>query len=238
MRGTGIGGITKEAKGTRARKERDRANEGPCRRKAPARSRLVLSVSVLLLVLLSASAAPARGDGSGITVINVAPQFSGLSIRTEDGLNYIDVVVSDYNSWSDIFRVRVEVLDSLQAAVADVVFQAYPDNVTLTRQPRFTEPVGSYLVWTLSQATVNSQPVTVEERTEMRVTFVLSPVKGAWVSVTATDLGGLEAFVEVQYSAGFFGGLPQIPAFFVAAFALAAAAVIVRLRIRRDRRGE
>ena len=93
-------------------------------------------------------------------------------------------------------------------------------------------------MWTLSQATVNSQPVTVEERTEMRVTFVLSPVKGAWVSVTATDLGGLEAFAEVQYSAGFFGGLPQIPALLVAAFALAATAVIVRLRIRRDRRGE
>src|SRR2546427_12262346 len=72
----------------------------------------------------------------------------------------------------------------------------------------------------------------------MRVTFVLSPVKGAWVSVTATDLGGLEAFAEVQYSAGFFGGLPQIPALLVAAFALAATAVIVRLRVRRDRRGE
>jgi hypothetical protein len=232
--------VATEATGTSAQKERerDRAHEGLRRRKAAVRSRLVLAASVLLVLLLSASSAPARGDGSGITVINVAPQFSGLSIRTEDGLNYIDVVVSDYNSWADIFRVRVEVLDSLQASVADVSFQQYPDNVTLTRQPRFTEPVGSYLVWALSSATVNTQPVTVEERTEMRVTFVLSPVKGTWVSVTATDLGGLEAFAEVQYSAGFFGGLPQIPALFVAAFALAAAAVVVHVRIRRDQRAD
>src|SRR5207245_10407908 len=97
VRGTGIGGITREAKGTRARKERDRANEGPRQRKAPARS-LVLSVSVLLLFLLSASAAPARADGSAITVINVAPHFSGCSIRTRSAPTYIGVVLSGYTS--------------------------------------------------------------------------------------------------------------------------------------------
>jgi len=204
-----------------------------------ARSLSVPAMALLtLLILTSGAGMPAAAQGGGITVINVPPQFSGFSIRTQDGLNYIDVVVSDYNAWSDIFRVRVEVLDDLRAAVADVAFQQYPDNITLIRQPEFTEPVGSYLVRSLSSATYNTQPVTVEERTEMRVTFVLSPVKGTWVSVTATDLGGLEAFAQVQYSAGFFGGLPQIPALFVTAFALASALVIVRLRIRRDRRGE
>ena len=204
-----------------------------------ARSLSVPAMALLTLLILTGGAGmPAAAQGGGITVINVPPQFSGFSIRTQDGLNYIDVVVSDYNAWSDIFRVRVEVLDDLRAAVADVAFQQYPDNITLIRQPEFTEPVGSYLVRSLSSATYNTQPVTVEERTEMRVTFVLSPVKGTWVSVTATDLGGLEAFAQVQYSAGFFGGFPQIPALFVAAFALASALVIVRLRIRRDRRGE
>ena len=219
-------------------------------RRAPARagSRSCRLLGLLALAVLLASSVrpgatpthspPVAPEGGGITVINVPPQFSGFSLRTQDGLNYIDIVVSDYNSWSDIFRVRVEVFDNFQAAVADVAFQQYPDNVTLTRQPRFTQPVGSYLVWSLSSATVNTQPVTVEERTEMRVTFVLSPVKGTWVSVTATDLGGLEAFAQVQYSTGFFGGFPQIPALFVAAFAFASALVIIRLRIRRDRRGE
>ena len=202
---------------------------------------LVAFVVLLTLGSVRGSAAgplPPVAPDDGITVINVPPQFSGFSIRTQDGLNYIDVVVSDYNAWSDIFRVSVDLLDDLRAPVAEVAFQQYPDNVTLTRQPRFTQPVGSYLVWSLSSATVNTQPVTVEERTEMRVTFVLSPVKGAWVSVTATDLGGLEAFAQVQYSTGFFGGFPQIPALFVAAFAFASALVIIRLRIRRDRRGE
>ena len=95
---------------------------------------------------------PPVASDDGITVINVPPQFSGFSIRTQDGLNYIDVVVSDYNAWSDIFRVSVDVLDDLRAPVAEVAFQQYPDNVTLTRQPQFTEPLGSYLVRTLSSA--------------------------------------------------------------------------------------
>jgi len=214
--------------------------------RAGSRRRRILGFLALAVLLVSSArlgagptgAPPVAREGGGITVINVPPQFSGFSIRTQDGLNYIDVVVSDYNSWLDIFRVRVEVLNDLRASVADVAFQQYPDNVTLTRQPEFTEPLGSYLVRSLSSATYNTQPVTVEERTEMRVTFVLSPVKGAWVSVTATDLGGLEAFAEVQYSAGFFGSLPQIPSLFVAIFALAAAALVVRVRIRRDRRAK
>ncbi len=213
---------------------------------APRRRRGLLALLVAVLPLLvslgfpthSDPLAPVSAQGGGVTVINVPPQFSGFSIRTQDGLNYIDVVVSDYNSWADIFRVRVEVLDNLQAAVADVAFQQYPDNVTLTRQPQFTEPLGSYLVRALSSATYNTQPLTVADRTEMRVTFVLSPVKGTWLSVIATDLGGLEAFAEIEYSPGFFGGLPWVPAIFVAAFAIVGAVVMVGVRVRRDRRGE
>jgi len=202
---------------------------------------LVAFVVLLTLGSVRGSAAgplPPVAPDDGITVINVPPQFSGFSSRTQDGLNYIDVVVSDYNAWSDIFRVSVDVLDDLRAPVAEVAFQQYPDNVTLTRQPQFTEPLGSYLVRTLSSATVDVRPVTVEQRTQMLVTFVLSPVRGTWVSVTATDLGGLEAFAEVEYAANFFGGLPWVPAIFVAAFASVVAVIVVGRRIRRDLHGE
>jgi len=52
----------------------------------------------------------------------------------------------------------------------------------------------------------------IPERTEMRVTFVMSPVNGKWLSVTATDLSGLTAFAQVEYSPGFLGRLPTINA--------------------------
>src|SRR5437667_5611668 len=74
-------------------------------------------------------------EGGGVTVINVPPQFSGFRIRTQDGVNYIDVVVSEYNSWSDIFRVQVAIQYDLQATVAPGPVQHYPDNATFDRQP-------------------------------------------------------------------------------------------------------
>lgn len=199
----------------------------------------------LLLVLLLAHAAnasaprdPVQPQGGGVTVINVPPQFSGFRIRNQDGLNYIDVVISDYNSWADIFRVEVAIENEMQTAVADVAFQQYPDNVTLTRQPQFTEPVGSFLVRSLSGATYSTTGQSVPERTEMRVTFVMSPVNGKWLSVTATDLAGLEAFAQVEYGAGFLGRLPVVSGWILVAVALFFSVVLVAVRVRRDRIGE
>lgn len=178
------------------------------------------------------------GARDGVTVINVPPQFSGFRIATRDGLNYIDVVVSDYNSWEDIFRVEVKIQGEATASVADVAFQQYPDNVTLQRQPQFTESVGSFLVRSLSSATYNVQPVTIPERTEMRITFVMSPVNGKLLSVTTTDLAGLQAFAQVEYSAGFLSRLPAVNNWILVAVALTFAVVLVAVRIRRDRIGE
>lgn len=219
---------------------------GERRRSGPGDGRFV--VAGLLAALLLAAGAftnlspPSRGvvveARDGVTVINVPPQFSGFRIATQDGLNYIDVVVSDYNSWADIFRVQVEIKSDALRAVADVAFQQYPDNVTLQPQPQFTESVGSFLVRSLSSAVYNTQPVTVPERTEMRITFVMSPVNGKFLSVTTTDLAGLEAFAQVEYSAGFLGRLPTVGGEILALVAFAFTVLIVAVRIRRDRSGE
>ena len=177
-------------------------------------------------------------EGGGVTVINVPPQFSGFRVRAQDGLNYVDVVISDYNSWADIFRVEVAIENDQQAPVADVAFQQYPDNVTLQRQLQFTEPVGSFLVRSLSSATYSETGQSIPERTEMRVTFVMSPVNGKWLTVTATDLGGLTAFAQVEYGSGFVGAFPAVSGWILMAVALTSSVLLVALRIRRDRLGE
>jgi hypothetical protein len=202
-------------------------------------------LAALLLVVECASMSPSTPTragvveaSDGVTVINVPPQFSGFRIATQDGLNYIDVVVSDYNSWADIFRVEVKIESDALTAVADVAFQQYPDNVTLQPQPQFTESVGSFLVRSLSSATYNTQPLTIPERTEMRITFVMSPVNGKFLSVTTTDLAGLEAFAQVEYSAGFLGRLPTVGGWILGVAAFAFTVLLVAVRIRRDHFGE
>jgi hypothetical protein len=206
--------------------------------RAAARPWLVaVAAAWALLFLVSVGAVPVRGDGTGVTVIDVPPQFNSLDIRTQDGLNYVDVVVSDYNSWQDIFRVRVEVLNDLRAPVADVGFQQYPTNSSTVPQPTFNQSVGNYLVQDLSSARHSSQSVTIPQRTDLRLTFVLNPVKGAWINVSATDLGGLTSYAQVEYQSGFLGGLPPVASGAVAVIAAGATVLLVGARIRRDRRG-
>lgn len=162
------------------------------------------------------------------------PQFSAIDIRTVDGLNYIDVVVSDYNSWLDIYRVQVEVLSNALVPVAQVAFQQYPTNASVVPQPGFNQSVGDYFVQDLSSESHSNDTTTIPERTEMHLTFVLSAVKGEWVNVSATDLGGLVAYAQVQYSAGLFGGLPTVAGWVVVLAAAVFAVVVVGRRIRRD----
>ena len=196
-----------------------------------------LLAGIAALLLLATSAAPAAAQGTGVTVTNVPPQFSAIKIYARDGLNYIDVVVSDYNSWEDIFQVRVLVLDKTLAPLADILFQQYPTNTTPVAQPAFIQPVGDYLVQDLSSASHSNQTATIPQRTDLHVTLVLSPVKADWVNVTAVDLGGLRAYAQVQYQTGFIGGLPPIAGWVLMMVAAVFAVFVVGRRIRREYRG-
>lgn len=195
-------------------------------------------LSILLVLLASLGAAPAQAQGSGITVINVPPQFSGIDIRSVGGLNYIDVTVSDYNSWEDIFRVRVEVLAVDGGTESSVAFQQYPTNTSSSRQPGFDQTVGEYLVRDLTSEDHSTQTTTVPDRTEMHLTFVLSPVKGQWINVTASDRGGLTAYAQVEYAGGFLGGLPTVAGWILVAVSIVFAVFVVARRIGRDRHGK
>ncbi len=197
------------------------------------------SVAVALLLVafaLSVNPLNASGQEPGVTVINVPPEFSALDIRSRGGLHYIDLTVSDYNSWADIFRVDLEVLDNDESSIAHVVFQQYDDNVTVEGDARFAELLGEILIWDRSAYAFTTNPLSIAERSEMRVTFVISPIEGRWLKVVATDLAGLFATAQVEYLAGISGGAPLHPLVLIM-LALAAAVVIVGVRLRRDRLG-
>ncbi len=105
-------------------------------------------VAFLFLSLLALGLAPARGQE--LTVVNVPPEFSAIDIGSANGLHRIDVLVSDYNSFGDIFRVDVEILDNARSPIARVVFLQYDSNETLQGNPRFVEALGAILIRDLS----------------------------------------------------------------------------------------
>ncbi len=201
------------------------------------RYQVTIAITVLVLVILSSSLLPVKGQEPGVTVINVPPEFSSLDIRSKNGLHNIEVVISDYNSWGDIFTVEVEVLDEREDQIARVVFQQYADNTTAERTDAFLELLGEILIRDLSTVSYNLNPQTIDERTEMHILFVISPVSGRWLTVTATDLSGLFAIARVEYLTGLIGGAAVIPPLVLIMLALGASVVIVGARLRRERFG-
>ena len=196
-----------------------------------------LAIACLLIISLLLLPNVARGQIGGVTVINVPPEFQAVDVGTQSGLHHIDVVVSDDNSWGDILRVDLEVLDESGGPVAHVILLTYLSNASQIWEPTFMDSVGQNLVRGESLATVNTNPQTVEDRSELRVTFAIIPLTGRWARVTATDLDGLNATAQVDYLTGSIIGPTIFPPWLLLLLAVAAAVVLVGTRIRREIHG-
>ncbi len=196
-------------------------------------SSVVALTGAIILIYLVATLPSARAI---VTVTNVPPEFSSLDIRSKSGLHYIDVVVSDYNSWADVLKVDVEVLDEDELQIAHVLYRQYSDNQT-TIQDEFLEPLGQILVRDQSSVSRSTDPQTIRERTELQITFVISQVSGRWLKVTASDIGGLIAYAQVEYLTGVIAGAAAVPPLVIMMLAIAASVVLVSSRLRRERVG-
>ncbi len=179
----------------------------------------------------------ARAQTPGVTVINVPPEFQASDVGTQNGLHHIDVVVSDNNSWGDILQVDLEILDESSRPVAHVILRTYLSNASLIWEPTFMDSVGQNLVRAESLATVNTNPQTVEDRSELRVTFAIIPLTGRWARITATDLDGLSATVQLDYLTVSLGGTTIFPPWLLLLIAVAASIILVGTRIRREIHG-
>ncbi len=211
----------------------------------PARRRAVLrafglgplAIACLLVISLLLLPTVARAQTGGVTVINVPPEFQGIDVGTQNGLHQIDVVVFDDNSWGDILRVDLEILDESSRPVAHVILRTYLSNASLIWEPTFMDSLGQNLVRAESLATVNTNPQTAEDRSMLRVTFAIIPLTGRWARITATDLEGLNATTQVEYLTGGLGGLTIFPPWLLLLLAVAASVVLMGRRIRRDIHG-
>jgi hypothetical protein len=212
---------------------------GPARRRAVLRAigLAPLAIACLLVLSLLLISPIAKAQTPGVTVINVPPEFQDLGVGALGGLHHIDVIVSDDNSWGDILRVDLEILDESNSPVAHVILQTYLSNASLIWEPTFMDNVGQNLVRADSVATVNTNPQTVADRSELRVTFAITPLVGRWVRATATDLDGLNATAQIEYLEGFLGGPSILPPWLLLLLAVAASVVLVGTRIRREIRG-
>lgn len=174
----------------------------------------------LVLVLFQAELLGAAEAASpAVGVRNVPPQFRRVALGAREGYHFIDVTVSDFNTWHDVLRVDVLVLDDYGGVLGKVRFRQYNQtgqgsNVTYANSTTFEDLSGDLLKREVSYYWASNLTATYVERSEINLTFALRPVRGSSLDLTAVDRQGASANVTVDYSVsaiGFPGTEPFLP---------------------------
>ena len=160
----------------------------------------VLLVVCMVTVLLVFPVASARNnnDGTGIGVLNVPPTFVSIDIEEVDGYTHIEAVVSDYNGRGDIYSLSVHILDPDKNLLSNFTYYQWDstDRATASRIDAFVDHDGGYLVREDCRMERYVGPNWFLENTTLKVRFVVRPLAGETIIITARDMRQTEAYYE------------------------------------------
>ena len=88
----------------------------------------VLSLFILLPICLSTSV-NAGGGSAGVGVLNVPPSYMNVTLDQQYDNLRLYLNLSDYNSWEDIYEVKV-ILEYYGLAMATFYFKQYEDRTS------------------------------------------------------------------------------------------------------------
>ena len=168
-----------------------------------------LSVFALLLILIIYLApVNANPGGAGVGVLNVKPTFSYIHFSSADGVHMIEVNVSDYNSWEDIYKVTLT-FTADDGPITVISYTQYSNRSDMSsRVDWFNESYGNYLIRDRTNITYRVFSGGAEERCCLNITFTFRPIEALKVVVVAEDLSGAVAVSRVDYPP-LFGGIPM-----------------------------
>jgi len=156
------------------------------------RLRAIVIVSVIILL---AGTTSVIGDDGGVQVENVNPMFSKLSVSEFDGNTLVTINVSDYNSFSDIDRIFINVTNG-KAVVLSIVYFANIARDSPKGQLR--NVIGNNLVPELS-GIEHSNVSEGLDSCYLLLVVCFTPVDGSFIEVVVWDMNGLSATYNGEY---------------------------------------
>ncbi len=173
------------------------------------RSSSRISVALFLAIALSAVLflpSQSQGAGTGVGVFNSPPTFVSLSIIDHVDRVGIYVSISDYNGWDDIASVNVRITDSRDRLISNMTYYQY--NADGVRTDSFVDNLGDFLIppdpnhpTTTSYVERFSGVGWFEDNTTQKMVFMIQPLNGAFINVTAYDRDGASCSFEGPFSA-------------------------------------
>lgn len=164
----------------------------------------LFSVAALLIILFVPMMS--QGAGTGVGVFNSPPTFVDLSVIDHVDRVGIYASVSDYNGWDDIASVNLKITDNKNRLICNITYYQY--NADGVRTDSFVDNFGSCLISPDPDHPTTTSYVQrfhgvgwFEDNTTQKVVFMIQPLNGAFVNVTAYDKDGAFCTFEGPFSA-------------------------------------
>ncbi len=160
---------------------------------------------IVLLLFVTISSTVVLSDGgsdAGVGVINVPPNYADIKILQQDNTIRAYLTLSDYNSWSDIYKVQVN-LEENGAILHTFIFKQWDDKNSFNTVNEFIDESNDFLLQkNACDVTHSSETNTVADRCQLHIRFVFQTTYFSQLHVISTDRAGesTETFIEYQGS--------------------------------------
>jgi len=167
------------------------------RKKTPTSLKIILPVIFFFII---AHCTVSAGE-TGVGVINVPPEYSYIEIKQESGLVIATLIISDYNSWSDIYSIHLSI-EYNGVENTQFIFKQYETRQSFIKINQFSEPSEeTYLLTDHCSYSHSQETKSVSDRCLLNVEFVYYPLPCTQLSIITTDRGGLQAATHIEYTA-------------------------------------
>lgn len=163
---------------------------------------LVILLFLGFIALSSATVFAENGSDAGVGVINVPPNYADIKILQQENTIRAYLTLSDYNSWSDIYKVQVN-LEENGVVLHSFTFKQWDSDDSFNLVNQFIDESGNFLLQeSACDVSHSSESKTVADRCQLHVRFVFQTTYFSQLHVISTDRAGdsTETFIEYQGS--------------------------------------
>jgi len=161
---------------------------------------VLLSFIILIMFFQNIFLDNAKAGEAGVGVLNVSPKYNSIRLMQQDDTFRIYLTVSDYNSWEDIQKINVILMDE-SGQKAEFIFNQYNDNTTYDKVNEFAEnSIDNNFLMIKKCSYDSSFGEEIEDKCNLGLIFVFQKTRFTSMNIFTYDRSGESATIQLDYS--------------------------------------
>jgi len=156
---------------------------------------------VFFFLLFIVSSNTISASQAGVGVVNVPPKYGKLRILQHEGTIRVYIIVSDYNSWGDIFEISVTLEDKNSGQdFAKFVYKQYSSKDSFEKVDWFNETVSNdLLIREKCSFETSDKKNSIDDRCDIELLFVFKTTWFSRLKIVVKDREGDQSTSEIDY---------------------------------------